>query len=335
MPIGREKPGEERSSPWAVHLFGKFMARAGNTLLERLPGRRTKELLGYLLLFRERPHHREVLAGTLWPESSTPQSRKYLRQGLWHLGAPDRADGKLAPLLTADAEWVQANRTSLWLDVAELEEAFAPVKLVPGERLDAEQATSLKKVVPLYAGDVLEGCYQDWCVYERERLKALYISLLEKLLGYCETRGELEEGLIYGEKLLQNDRAHERAHWRLMRLRYLAGDRTGALRQFERCREALSEELGVAPGERIGALYDKIRVDGGLDAPTGPLTSAAVPEDMAPANFWHPSGPGRADAVAGRELDLATAPLHQALRALRLAGKLVEQSLQAAQQHDQ
>jgi DNA-binding SARP family transcriptional activator len=53
--------------------------------------------------------------------------------------------------------------------------------------------------------------------------------------------------------------AHERIHRRLMRLYYLAGDRTAALRQYERCVTLLREELGVDPSERTVALYRQIR----------------------------------------------------------------------------
>ncbi len=246
-----------------VRLLGRFEARIGSCNHKAFRARKTIEMLSFLLLYRDRPHHREVLAGTLWPESDTEQSKKNLRQSLWQLRAARGIDQASAPLLLADTEWIQVNAGQLWLDVAHLEEAYARVKLIPGERLDAADAAVLGRVVPLYRGDLLEGCYQSWCVYERERLKALYLSLLERLLAYCEATSRAEEGVTHGELLLRYDRAHERAHRRLMRLRYQAGDRTGAIRQFERCCEALREELGIAPGERTRLLYEQLKSDVG------------------------------------------------------------------------
>ena len=246
----------------------------------------------------------------LWPESSTAQSRKYLRQSLWHLRALG-AEGESGQLLSDQSEWIQIDDSRVWLDVAELEAAFAPVKLVPGEDIGEDRAAALKEAVPLYRGDLLEGCYQDWCVYERERLKAMHVSMLEKLLGYCEAHAEPEEGLGYGEALLRHDRAHERAHWRLMRLHYLAGDRTAALRQFEQCRIALQEELGTVPGGRIRTLYEQIRADTGITAlRPGPGRAA-------------PAGPERDDLVP-----VVAEPLEQALGALALTCRLLEEGLQ-------
>ena len=46
-----------------------------------------------------------------------------------------------------------------------------------------------------------------------------------------------------------------------MRLRYLGGDRTGALRQYEACAAALQEELGVKPSASTLRLHAQILAD--------------------------------------------------------------------------
>jgi DNA-binding SARP family transcriptional activator len=247
--------------PLVVRLLGRFDADFGPGHAEAVHSRKSTDLLSYLFLFHQRPHHREVLASTIWPDSETEQSKKYLRQSLWRLRSSGALDLEPA-FLHIDPEWVHVDPGNLWIDVAELEKAYERTRSTPGEQLSAEDARQLKAAVSLYRGDLLEGCYLDWCVYERERVRALYLSLMERLLGYCEAHFEYDEGLAYGEILLRHDHAHERAHLRLMRLRYLAGDRTGALRQFEQCRQALRTELQVEPGDRIRKFYDRIRADG-------------------------------------------------------------------------
>jgi DNA-binding SARP family transcriptional activator len=46
-----------------------------------------------------------------------------------------------------------------------------------------------------------------------------------------------------------------------MHLYSLAGDRTSALRQFERCALALKQELGVKPERKTVELYERIKSD--------------------------------------------------------------------------
>ena len=93
------------------------------------------------------------------------------------------------------------------------------------------------------------------------------------------THQQVAQGIDYAHHLLQYDKARERTHRRLMRLYYLANSRTAALRQFERCRAALAEELGVGPSNRTLALYHQIQEDQVTDLwqTSPPIGSALEP----------------------------------------------------------
>jgi DNA-binding SARP family transcriptional activator len=263
-----------------IHLFGKFRVLSADRELKGLDSSRVQELLCYLLLYRDRPHPRETLASLLWEASSSAQAKKYLRQALWQLqnalGAHAEKGGERVLLIEPD--WIYPNpKADLWLDVAIFENAFASVQGLPGEEMDADQASALNIAVQLYHGDLLEGWYQDWCLYERERLQNIWLAILEKLIAYCEVQKRYEEGIVYGRCVLRFDRAHERTHRRMIRLQYLAGDRTSALRQYQRCCSALDEELGVKPAKRTKALYQQVFADS-LDRITPPEKSVGTGE---------------------------------------------------------
>ncbi len=247
-----------------VFLFGKLSVQSPDGPLPRLDIRKVQELLCYLLVFRGRPHPRETLAGNLWGENPTSRSKKYLRQSLWMLqsaldpGMP----GREGPLLLVDDEWVQMNpQAEYWLDVAEFEKAFQQVQATPARQIGTQDALALRCAASLYRGDFLDGWYQDWCIFERERLQNMYLAVLEKLSDYSEVHQEYENGQDYSTQILHYDPASERTHARMMRMYYLSGDRTEALRQYERCVAALKEELGVAPSRKTWALYEQIRVE--------------------------------------------------------------------------
>ncbi len=253
-----------------VFLFGKFHVRHDQQTLPGLEARKVQELFCYLLLHRDRPHPRETLADLLWSDNSTAQSKSYLRRVLWQLQAAldSQSDPAGSRLLLVDPNWIQINpEADLWLDVAVFEQAFALVRGVPGEDLDSQSVQSLRSAVDLYRGDLLEGWYQDWCLYERERFQQMYLIMLDKLMSYYEARHDYEAGLAYGSLILRYDRARERTHQHLMRLYFLAGDRTAALRQYAQCVAALNEELGVRPVERTELLYQQIRA-GQIAEPT-------------------------------------------------------------------
>ena len=254
-------------------LFGKFAASDGHSTLKGLEAAKDQELLSYLLIHRHQHHSRETLAGLLWSENSTDRSKKYLRQAIWHLQnvlEPEQASGERMVLVEHD--WLRLNPENRpWCDVAEFEEKSATAEGISGNQLDEERALRLKQAVTLYRDDLLAGWYHDWVLFERERLQNKYLTMLDKLLRYSSVQREYEAGQGYGEMILRHDPAQERTHRQMMRLYYAAGDRTAALRQYDRCVTALKEELGVAPERRTTNLYEKIRL--GQDGESGQMES--------------------------------------------------------------
>jgi DNA-binding SARP family transcriptional activator len=247
-----------------ISLFGKFVLQAGERQILAFESRKVDELFCYLLLYREKPHPRETLADLLWGETTTSQSKNYLRKAIWQLqtALEELLCSEDERLILADGDWVQINpEFNLRLDVSELEKAFHDSRGILGRDLDDHAIRAIQEALAFYRGDLLEGWFPDWCLYERERLQHVYLALLDKLMDYCEAHGQYENGLAYGEVILRYDRARERTHRRLMRLFCLAGERTLALRQYEKCARALQEELAVQPSSRTRLLFERIRAD--------------------------------------------------------------------------
>ena len=252
-----------------IHLFEKFCVRRNEQVLDGFDARKVQELFCYLLLHRDHSLPRETLAGLLWPETTTAQSKKNLRHTLWQLQTAlgSRNESTYNRLLLVEPDWVQLNsEANLWLDVAVFEQAYNLAQKIPGQQLDSSIAQLLIETVQLYQGPLLEGWYQDWCLLERERLQNIYLAMLDKLMSYCEVHHDYETGLLYGMRIMCYDRARERTHRRMMRLYYLIGDRAEALRQYERCAAALEEELGISPSKNTIAIYRQIQADQ-LDEP--------------------------------------------------------------------
>lgn len=258
-----------------ITLFGKFDVRRGQEPVGDLEATKTQELLAYLLLYRERPHHREKLAALLWEDSSATQSKRYLRQTLWQLQS---ALGDASSLLRLESDWIQIAETAdFYLDVAHFERAYRHGQGIQGRDLTESQATALREGVALFHGDLLENWYQEWCLFERERLQNIYLAMLEKLVSYCEANQRCDAGTAYATQILRCDPAHERTYRRLMRLHYLAGNRTMALRTYRRCVAALDEELGVPPGRRTRTLHEQIQTGRHPTSIAEPAAEPALP----------------------------------------------------------
>ncbi len=259
----------EVMSTLSIQLFGKFCVRRNEQILDGFDARKVQELFCYLLLHRDHSLPRETLASLLWPDTTTSLSKKNLRQALWQLQSAlgSQNEALHERMLLVESEWVQLNaEADLWLDVAVFEQIYNLVQKIAGQDLDAQAVKRVQEAVQLYQGPLLEGWYQDWCIQEREGLQNHYLSMLDKLMSYCEVHHDYDASLLYGMRIMCYDRARERTHRRMMRLYYLLGDRAEALRQYERCATALEEELGVKSSKSTLALYRKVQADQ-LDEP--------------------------------------------------------------------
>ena len=267
-----------------ISLFDRFKVETEGVTPAGFDSRKVQELFSYLLIYRGRLHARETLADLLWSDATATQARKYLRQALWQLQTALKSDDCPVDesILTVENEWVGVHLgDAVWLDVAQFEDSFNRVQGASGPELSHETAQELIDAVDLQAAGLLEGWYYDWCIYERERLHMMYLSILNKLMAYFERHEQYERALLYGHRILQFDRAHERTHYRMMRLYYFSGDRTAALRQHQRCALALEEELGVAPSKHTTALYEQVRNDELV--PTSLAAAVAHPAPLAAA----------------------------------------------------
>jgi len=246
-----------------IYLFGKFAARCDQRALDCIQSHKALELFCYLLLNYQHTLHRDVIADKLWGEDCS-RAKMYLRKSLWQL--QNSLNSVREPqddlILLVEGDWLQINRRAeIWVDTLIFENAYDSVKGIAGQALSVPTYTRLQQSIQLYRGDLLEGWYMDWCVFPRERYREMYLSLVDKLMGYCEANQIYELGVEYGNLILSCDRARERTHQRLMRLYYLAGNRTAALRQFECCKKALREELDVQPSRRTCTLRDQVASD--------------------------------------------------------------------------
>ncbi len=255
-----------------LKLFGRFCVTHEDRELYAFDSLKVRELLCYLLLY-QKPHARETLAGLFWSESSSSQAKKNLRQALWQLQATfETALGPLDQrLVLAKADWVRLNPDlDLWLDVLEFERRCGPFNSKQDHKMRDAEIKNLQEAVQLYQGDLLEGCYQDWCLYERERLQNIYLTALDRLICYSEANQIYEQALSYAMEVLRYDATRERTHRQIMRLHFAIGDRSASIRQYQRCVTALKSELDVSPSARTKALFQRIQAGEADSTSTSP-----------------------------------------------------------------
>lgn len=167
------------NSPWQIYLLGALRAETAGGAVPRFRTRQAGALLARLALFPRRAHAREELVDLLWPDADQEAGRNRLRVTLAslrrQLEPPGVATGSV---LIAHRTHVQLNPDAVRCDAVEFEAALARAARAPSPSAARE---AYEQAAQLYRGDLLPGFYDDWVSEERERLRALYDDLCDRL----------------------------------------------------------------------------------------------------------------------------------------------------------
>jgi DNA-binding SARP family transcriptional activator len=226
----------------------------------RFPTRKSRDLFVLLLLHAGRMLERERIAEWLWPMRSYTKARGGLATALWRLRETiaDPHSSSSSYLLSDRNQLGFDAQTPFWFDV----NVFARQAALGLEGVlpcDDVRLQALEEALALYRGDFMEGCYDDWCLIERERLQLLLLRVLKRLQCHHRLSGAFEQAISYGQRLLSIDSLQEDVHRELMRCYVAAGKRPAALRQFHRCREMLQQNLQIDPMPETWLLYRQIQ----------------------------------------------------------------------------
>jgi DNA-binding SARP family transcriptional activator/tetratricopeptide (TPR) repeat protein len=243
-----------------VLLFGGFQLRRHGEALPPIPSRAARSLFAYLVVNRGTRHPRERLASEFWPELPATRARRRLSHTLWQiqdaLGEASTDPDHLE--VAADTLAVRSD-ADFRVDVEEFERGLDRLRSRRSEgRGRSRDLADLEAVVDLYQGDFLAGHYDGWVVDEHQRLEHRYLDALIWLVELARSHGAYEDALTYARRLTNQDPLREDAHREVMRLSTLLGRTSDALRQYERCRAVLADELGTAPSVATEQLHDRI-----------------------------------------------------------------------------
>jgi LuxR family transcriptional regulator, maltose regulon positive regulatory protein len=225
---------------------------------------KARQLLQLLLVERGRMLPRDMIMDTLWPGLETEAAANNLRVTLSRLTKaiePQRPEGAPTYYVIQQGETYGFNNESDYqLDVADFSEAINKGRAAELANKPDEAIGHYRRAISLYGGPFLPDCmYEDWSVVERERLNLLFNEASLRL-GSLLLEHSPHEAIGLAWQVLEYDQAQEDAYRLLMRAYANQGERSTALRLYQRCVAALQSELGVEPLPETVELYEELRM---------------------------------------------------------------------------
>jgi len=239
-----------------IILLGGLQIRQDGVAITNFMSSKVPALLAYLAV-SGRPHQRDALAGLLWGEMPDAAAANNLRQSLTNLR-------KLAdPHLIITRDTVAFNCSAPFsLDTA----TFKDLMRLSGGQPAQQRVGLLRQALDLYRGEFLEGFYvrdapdfEDWALVQRVHLRELALAGWDALTGLLLDTGDYDGAVDAAGRLLAMDPWREEAHRQRMLALARSGQLSGALAQYQTCRETMQREFDADPSAETSALYERIR----------------------------------------------------------------------------
>lgn len=255
----------------AIHLFGPTRVTVGPEAAPLRLGRSALGLLVFLAVHPERPMQRDYVSAELWPDSAPDKARSRLSTAIWRLRKAlrlARADdviedgpGGTLGLSPRCAGAVDINR------FARAARAFLE---------DPDGAACPCTAAGVGALDPLAGWDELWALSARVRLEDLREACLVALLQRHCAEGDDVAAKETAEALLTIDPLREDIYQTLMRVAARQGRQGLVGRTYERCRQALADDLGIPPSAETDDLLAALRSQPGDTLPPRDPERAAL-----------------------------------------------------------
>jgi DNA-binding SARP family transcriptional activator len=258
---GAAMPEVTVTSRRLVQIFGgPFVVRDGMRIAVPEGSRR----LVVLVALAGTPVDRRQVGGQLWPCGGDARAAGNLRSALWRLNKADigviGCDGRL--LVLQDNVDVDVHLACAWAQ-----------RLIEDEPEEEDL-----QGIPWPAGalDLLPGWYDDWVVFERERVRQWLLHGLEELARVLSARGRYAEAVDAALVAIATEPLRETAHRVLVHVHLAEGNVTEARRAYGLCRATFRRELGVEPSPALARLVCATAPAGVPSARVSPSSSVGV-----------------------------------------------------------
>ncbi len=285
-----------------VVTLGRFEVWRDDVLLPESAWLRRKSLALFKLLISTPGHRilRDQALDELWPVAASRSAASGFRgatHGIRH--ALDPAQGASAVQSHGEIVALTAGLT-IRIDAEEFEVAAAAA-------LAGRDTDLCRAALAHYGGDYLpDDLYDDWTSRRRDELSDLRIALLLHHARLCAEEGDTAEARSHLSAVLAIDPAHEEAACRQMTLLAAVGEKTEALRVFQRLRDTLRDQYALEPGEEVADLAERLQAQ---------QAARATRRSPAPSRR-HTNLPGGLSTFIGRQDAKAT--VRRLLRESRL-----------------
>lgn len=252
-----------------VRMFGGFELECDGAVFadDRWYKRKSRSLFATLVTYRGKDVSREVLFDRYWPHMDVDRARdnfyvtwSNMKRTLALFGDPNVYVKNRSGICRIDSAYIVS-------DLDEFEALAARIAVMDATKTPLEVLDLYRRMRTVYRGDLMAGnLYEDWFSRPRAAFRDTFLEAMTRASEVACSIGDSVQALWFARQAFECDSSREEVYSALMRAQMASNQRGSALDTFHRCREYLSDELGLDPSYETMELYnDLLMMDATLE----------------------------------------------------------------------
>ena len=207
--------------------------------------------LFYFILAHPEGVTKEEIGAAFWPDADEDTIKLRFKNTIYRLR---RAIG--ADVITFVDNYYRFNH-ALDYDY-DVETFLAELELARNAQDNAEKSDHYRAAIAIYHGKYLPKIDQEWIIPEREKYHLSFMNAALELGNLYIQAGKYNQALAIANRALEEDNYNEVFHRSAMMAYSALEDRSAVVRQFEKCKSILKQELDIDPSPQTIKLYNSL-----------------------------------------------------------------------------
>jgi LuxR family maltose regulon positive regulatory protein len=209
-----------------------------------------RDLFFYILQSNEGVMKEEA-CDTFWPESDQQSVRLRFKNAIY------RVRHALGPESVMLADEVYRFNRTLDYDY-DVEYFLQELASALESREQVVKIQHYRNALAIYKGPYLSKMDYEWALGQRENLHQKFNEAASNLIKLLIQTEQYQQAITVAQHAIEIDPCSESAHRYAMTAYAALGDRPGVVRQFEKCKKLLLDDLGVTPSAQTENLYQTL-----------------------------------------------------------------------------
>jgi len=245
---------DQKNKKIVIKFFGGFSVGFQQETSIKFRSNKTKEMFAYLIANRNKTLNKEVIIDAIWPDNELSNVSHNFYNAIYYIRKALEDAGITREYIVLDNEYhICLNNASVDLD------AFMEAHQRLTHSNNSEAHEHLHSLITHYVGAYLEDIESEWCIFDRETLRLIFINALRTIARWCLNQHDYSLAEQHLLRAFLEDPYDEDVTLMMLQAYLQMKHKQKGLQHFITYKTLLEEELNIEPRKDILQYYHLLK----------------------------------------------------------------------------